>query len=70
MLTRTNSEGREARLRFLDNDLEIIQQGDFVCCAVSGRQIPIRALRYWDVDRQEAYADAGSAVARMGYMEE
>ncbi|MEM9842318.1 MAG: DUF2093 domain-containing protein, partial [Pseudomonadota bacterium] len=34
-------------------------------CAVTGRKIPLAALRYWSVDRQEAYIDAAAAASRM-----
>jgi hypothetical protein len=31
---------------------------------VSGVHIPLEALRYWNVDLQEAYATAGIALKR------
>ena len=46
----------EAEVRFLDGDFRIVRPGSYVRCAVSGEPIPIEELRYWDVDRQEAYA--------------
>ncbi|MEI9905494.1 MAG: DUF2093 domain-containing protein [Asticcacaulis sp.] len=33
-----------------------MRPGKFVICAVSGRHIPLDALRYWDPRTQEAYA--------------
>lgn len=51
----------KARLAYLDGDYEIIEPGAYVECAVTGRKIPLEALRYWSVDRQEAYADAATA---------
>ncbi|MEO0466600.1 MAG: DUF2093 domain-containing protein [Pseudomonadota bacterium] len=65
MLAKNVPQPGEARVRYLDGDLEILSSGDFVICAVTGRKIPIRALRYWSVDRQEAYADATAANARV-----
>ncbi len=65
MLTRTGKPSGEARLRYLDADLEVIEPGDYVVCAVTGRKIPVAALRYWSVDLQEAYFDAAAAAARM-----
>lgn len=65
MLTRTGKAQGEARLRYLDADLEVIEPGDYVTCAVTGRKIPLQALRYWSVDRQEAYVDAAAAASRM-----
>ena len=55
----------EARLRYLDADIEMIAPGDYVTCAVTGRKIPLQALRYWSVDLQEAYWDAEAASQRM-----
>ena len=44
-----------AKLRYLPNNFEIIDQGDHVLCAISGKKIPIENLNYWNVDLQEAY---------------
>jgi hypothetical protein len=55
----------EARLRYLDADIEVLAPGDYVVCAVTNRKIPVQALRYWSVDRQEAYWDADAASSRM-----
>jgi hypothetical protein len=65
MLTRSNRQAGEARLRYLDADVQVLAPGDFVVCAVTGRRIPLQALRYWSVDLQEAYWDAAAAGARM-----
>lgn len=64
MLKKTSRVG-EAQIRYLDADFRIIVPGDYVVCAVTERKIPIGALRYWSVDRQEAYWDAASARERM-----
>ena len=32
-----------------------IEQGDYVLCAVSGKEINLNDLNYWNVDLQEAY---------------
>ncbi len=50
--------GAEAVIRFLDGDFEIIRPGTHVICAISGDAIALEDLRYWSVDRQEAYRDA------------
>jgi hypothetical protein len=55
---------REARLRYLDADYQVLQEGDFVRCAVTGLPIRLDDLRYWSVERQEAYADAEAAFKR------
>ena len=65
MLSRTGSAGGEARLYYLDGDIEVVEPGDYVTCAVTGRKIPIAALRYWSVDLQEPYIDAAAAASRM-----
>jgi hypothetical protein len=46
----------EARVEFLDGDFRVIRPGSFVRCAVTGAPIPLDELRYWSVDRQEAYS--------------
>ena len=44
-----------ARLKYLDNSFEIIENGTHVICAVSGKQIPLEKLNYWNVELQEPY---------------
>ena len=53
-----------AMLQYLDGDYRVVTQGAYVICAVSGVQIPLEDLRYWNVDLQEAYATAEIAVKR------
>ena len=48
----------EAKVRYLDGDFQVVEQGDFVRCAVTGQTIPLSELRYWSVELQEAYATA------------
>lgn len=55
------SGGGEARLRYLDADFEVVRPGGFVRCAVTGNAIRLQDLRYWSVDRQEAYLNAAAA---------
>lgn len=54
----------EARLRYHQNDYDVVVPGGYVLCAVSGARIPIGDLRYWNADRQEAYASPEIALAR------
>ncbi len=54
----------EARLRYLDSDYQVVVPGSYVTCAVTGQRIPLSDLRYWSVDRQEAYADAEASLQR------
>ena len=44
-----------AKIKYLPNNFEIIDQGDYVICAISGKKIEIEKLTYWNVDLQEAY---------------
>ena len=44
-----------ARLKYLDNSFEIIENGTHVICAVSGKKIDLENLNYWNVELQEAY---------------
>ena len=46
---------KKAKLKYKHNSFEIIEEGDFVICAISGKQIPLKQLNYWNVDLQEAY---------------
>ena len=45
----------KAKLKYQANAFEIIQEGDHVVCAVSGKNIPLSDLTYWNVELQEAY---------------
>ena len=44
-----------AKIKYLPNNFEIIQNGDHVICAISGKKISLKDLNYWNVDHQEAY---------------
>ena len=44
-----------AKLKYMPNDFKVIQDGDHVICAISGKKIPLDKLTYWNVDLQEAY---------------
>ncbi len=52
----------EARLHFRHGTFDIVLPGSYVLCAVTQVRIPLSNLRYWSVDRQEAYADAVVAL--------
>ena len=57
-----SSRSRVARLAFMPNGFRILANGDHVLCAMSGEAIAIEELRYWSVDRQEAYAGPAEAL--------
>ena len=44
-----------AKIKYLPNNFEIIQEGDHVICAISGKNIRLEELNYWNVDLQEPY---------------
>ncbi len=54
----------EAKIRYLDGELQVITPGEFVRCAVTGRAIPLDELRYWSVELQEPYVDAAASLKR------
>ncbi|MDQ0454991.1 DUF2093 domain-containing protein [Rhizobium paknamense] len=56
------SGGKQATVRYLDADFQIIDPGSYVVCAITGRPITVDELKYWSVDRQEAYVDAGASL--------
>mgnify|MGYP001369420801 CR=1 FL=1 len=47
--------GNKAKLKFYPNNFEIVEKGDHVICAISGKKIPLNELTYWNVELQEAY---------------
>ncbi|MDE1468070.1 DUF2093 domain-containing protein [Aurantiacibacter sp. D1-12] len=59
-----NSSDNPATLLYGPNGFRVIKPGHFVVCAVSGVPISLEELRYWSVDRQEAYATAQLATQR------
>ncbi|MDC3165904.1 DUF2093 domain-containing protein [Candidatus Pelagibacter sp.] len=44
-----------AKIKYLPNNFEIIDPGDYVVCAVSGKKINLENLTYWNVELQEPY---------------
>ena len=46
---------KKAKLIFKHNYFEIVEEGDRVLCAVSGKEIKLTNLNYWNVKLQEAY---------------
>ena len=45
----------KAKLKFKHNSFDILEKGDHVICAVSGKKIALSDLVYWNVELQEAY---------------
>ena len=50
-----------ALVTYGDNEFVVMRPGRYVLCAVSGARIPLEALRYWSVERQQAYAGPAEA---------
>ncbi len=44
-----------AKLKYLPNNFNVLEPGDYVICAISGKKIMLEKLKYWNVDKQEAY---------------
>ena len=44
-----------AKLKYLPNNFNVLEAGDYVICAISGKKIMLENLTYWNVDKQEAY---------------
>tara|TARA_Y100000389_G_scaffold167138_1_gene172177 strand:+ start:1985 stop:2176 length:192 start_codon:yes stop_codon:yes gene_type:complete len=44
-----------AKIKYLPNNFQVIEDGDHVICAISGKKIDIKNLTYWNVELQEPY---------------
>ena len=53
-----------AKLKYLPNNFQIIEPGDYVVCAVSGKEISLDKLSYWNVELQEPYYSYREAFER------
>jgi len=53
-----------AEVKYLDGDFRVVRPGAFVRCAVTNVPIPLEELKYWSVDRQEAYALPSAVLQR------
>jgi hypothetical protein len=59
--------GGEAVIQYLDSNIRVVRPGSYVRCAVTGQPIPLDQLKYWSVERQEAYASPEAVLDRLGY---
>ena len=55
---------KKAKLIYKHNSFDIIEEGDYVICAISGKEIMLQNLNYWNVDFQEAYFSTIEASER------
>jgi len=53
-----------AKIKYLPNNFEILEQGDHVICAISGKPIRLENLNYWNVDLQEPYYSYKEAAVK------
>jgi hypothetical protein len=60
-----SSPDRPATLHYGPNGFRVVTAGDHVLCVLTGEKVPLEALRYWCVERQEAYASAAIATRRL-----
>ena len=58
--------GGEAVVEFLDGNLRLLRPGSYVRCAVTSQSIPLDQLKYWSVERQEAYISPEAVLTRLG----
>lgn len=60
-----SSNERTACLHYGPNGFRVITPGTHVICAVTGEAVQLEVLRYWCIERQEAYASADAATRRL-----
>jgi hypothetical protein len=60
-----STSDRPATLFYQPNGFRVLSPGNHVICAVSGEKVALEALRYWSVERQEAYASPDFATKRL-----
>ncbi|MEZ5744723.1 MAG: DUF2093 domain-containing protein [Sphingomonadaceae bacterium] len=60
-----SSPDRTAKLHYGPNGFRVIKGGNHVLCAVTAEAISLESLRYWCVERQEAYASCEIATRRL-----
>ncbi|MGF9758667.1 DUF2093 domain-containing protein [Microvirga sp. 0TCS3.31] len=65
MLNKFERSAGEAVVQYLDSNLRVVKPGAYVRCAVTGVEIPLDELKYWSVDRQEAYASPQAVMMRI-----
>ncbi len=58
--------GNEAVVSYLDGTLRVLKPGTYVRCAVSSERIPLDELKYWSVEKQQAYASPREVLKSLG----
>ena len=44
-----------AKIKYLPNNFKVLEEGDYVECAVTRKKINLQDLTYWNVELQEPY---------------
>jgi hypothetical protein len=57
-----SNRDRPAKLHFMPYNFRMLSPGDHVLCAVTGEKIRLDDLRYWSIEKQEAYVSAEISV--------
>jgi|TARA_B110001452_G_scaffold266001_1_gene271830 hypothetical protein len=58
-----------AKLKYLPNNFQVLEDGDHVICAISQKKILLEDLNYWNVDLQEAYFSPKEAEKKRELLE-
>jgi hypothetical protein len=58
-------QAREAKIKYASPDYQVLREGEYVRCGVTGDIIRLEHLKYWDVERQMAYASADVAFGEL-----
>ncbi len=58
-----------AKLKYLPNNFQILEEGDHVICAISQKKISLNQLNYWNVELQEAYYSPKEAQRKRELLE-
>ena len=58
-----------AKLKYLPNNFQVLEDGDHVICAISQKKILLEDLNYWNVDLQEAYFSPKEALKKRELLE-
>ncbi len=63
-IERSFAFGQEAKIRYMDGEFQVLRNGSFVRCSVTGEPIRVEELRYWSVAHQEPYLNAAASLRR------
>ena len=53
-----------AKLKYLPNNFEIIEEGDHVICSISGKKIPLEDINYWNVEEQAYFSYVEASIKK------